>query len=109
MPYDVDLADRVQPLLIGRKGVVQKAMFGGLAFLLNGHVCVGIWKDCLIVRLGIGQSEDALRLKGVHPFDITGRAMRGWVMIEKAGLDDHDELAEWVEKGVRIARTLPAK
>lgn len=109
MAYDETLAVRVRPLLASRKGFAEKKMFGGVCFLLNGHICVGFWKEFLIVRLGVSQADDALKLAGARPFDVTGRAMRGWVMLEKGLLDCDEELAEWVEKAVRIVRTLPPK
>jgi hypothetical protein len=109
MAYAEALAKRIRPLLTHRKGFVEKKMFGGVCCLLNGHICVGVWKDYLIVRLGVSQAVEALKLSRIRPFDITGRAMKGWVMIEESALDDDGELAEWVEKAVRIVRTLPPK
>lgn len=109
MAYNVALAARVRTLVAPRRGIVEKSMFGGAAFLLNGHVGVGVWKEYLIVRLGVHQAEDALKVAGVKPFDITGRPMKGWVMIEIGVLDNDEDLAEWVEKAIRLVRTLPPK
>lgn len=84
-------------------------MFGGVGWLLNGNICVGVWKHWFIARLGEGFSE-ALREPHVRPFDITGKAMKGWVMVGPEALsDDDDELKEWVSRCVAFVRTLPSK
>ncbi len=84
-------------------------MFGGLAFLLDGHMTVGLWKDSLIARLGEDQAEVALRQPGVGVFDVTGRPMRGWVMIDAAELVEDVELDDWIGQSLRYVRTLPVK
>jgi TfoX/Sxy family transcriptional regulator of competence genes len=109
MAYNKTLAERVRTLLKSRRGIVEKSMFGGAAFLLNDHIGVGVWKEFLIVRLGVHQADEALNGPGVKPFDITGRPMKGWVMIETAVLDNDEDLTEWVEKAIRLVRTLPPK
>jgi hypothetical protein len=83
-------------------------MFGGVGWLLNGNMCVGVWKRWLIARIGEGYA-DALREPNVREFDITGKAMSGWVMVEPAGVASDDELREWVSRCVAFVRTLPAK
>lgn len=87
MPYDPRMAERAREVLQGRRGLSEKKMFGGVGFLLHGNMCVGVWREYLILRLGPEQAEDALREPFVKPFDITGRAMSGWVMVESRGLD----------------------
>jgi hypothetical protein len=84
-------------------------MFGGLGFLLRGHLCVGVWKSSLVARLGAEQGEQALQEPHVRAFDITGRAMTGWVLVEPQGVADDDRLGEWVRRAARFIGTLPAR
>ena len=109
MPFDEALAARVRSLLSHEDGFAEKRMFGGVGFLLDGNMCVGVWKEFLILRLGGDAAEDALTQPGFREFDITGRAMNGWVMAEPAAVRDDDELMHWTERAVRFVRTLPGK
>jgi TfoX/Sxy family transcriptional regulator of competence genes len=109
MAYDLGLAQRVRELLEEWPGYEEKKMFGGLAFLIYGNMAGGIIKDELIVRVGPAACADALRRPGVRPFDLTGRAMAGWVMVAPAACETDAELAAWVGKGAAFARSLPAK
>jgi hypothetical protein len=84
-------------------------MFGGVGFLLNDNMCCGILRSDLILRLGVDAAGGALREYGVRPFDITGRAMQGWVMVGPAGYEEADDLARWVKLAARFAASLPAK
>ncbi len=84
-------------------------MFGGVGFLLNGNMCVGVWKDSLIARVGPDQYTDALQRPFAGEFDITGRAMKGWVLIAPEGVDADDQLTDWIQLALAFARTLPAK
>jgi TfoX/Sxy family transcriptional regulator of competence genes len=109
MPYSEALAERIHRQLTRRKNVEEKKMFGGIGFLLNGNMCVGVWKESLIVRVGPDQYQDALREPFVGEFDITGRAMTGWVLVGPEGVGDDDQLQEWIERAVKFVKTLPAK
>lgn len=109
MPFDEQLADRVRPLLSTLPGFEEKRMFGGAAFLLQGNMCTGVWQEFLIVRLGAGQHSSAMSEPHVRPFDITGRVMRGWAMVEPAGIEADEDLAEWVARAARFAGSLPPK
>ncbi|MFH1918633.1 MAG: TfoX/Sxy family protein [Planctomycetota bacterium] len=109
MVYDELLAARVRKALARRKGVTEKKMFGGVGFLLGGNMGVGVWKDSLILRLGPDQYEGALREPGVKPFDITGRPMKGWVMVEPGGIEPDEDLRAWVRRAVTFTGTLPPK
>ncbi len=109
MAFDAQLADRVRKLLARRKGFSEKRMFGGVGFLLNDNMCCGILRSDLILRLGADVAEGALREYGVRPFDITGRAMQGWVMVGPAGYEEADDLTRWVKLAARFAASLPAK
>jgi len=106
--YDEKLADRVRKHLAMHKGIAEKKMFGGLAFLLNGNMSVGLHDDELIVRLEPEQTDAALGKPHTRIFDITGRPMKGWILVKSAGLTG-GALAKWVETGVSYAGSLPPK
>jgi TfoX/Sxy family transcriptional regulator of competence genes len=109
MPYDTDLAGRVQKMVGRRKGFAEKKMFGGVGFLLNGNMCVGVWKEFLIVRVGLEEYEAALEERFVQEFDITGKSLRGWVMVQAEGTESEADLKSWIESAIAFVRTLPAK
>jgi TfoX/Sxy family transcriptional regulator of competence genes len=109
MVYSKSLAARLRQMLSQSRGIVEKKMFGGIAFLLRGNMLVGVWQDSLIVRLGSEQAEQALTQPHVRAFDITGRPMRGWVMVDVEGLDRDRQLADWIEGATAFVATLPAK
>ncbi|MDH5540288.1 MAG: TfoX/Sxy family protein [Rhizobacter sp.] len=109
MAYDEMLASRVRPLLAGVPGTIEKKMFGGLAFLVNGNMSVGIHGAELIVRIDPAQTDAALKTPGVRIFDITGRPMKGWLLVSAGGLGDAKALAGWIDRGVGYAQTLPPK
>ncbi len=108
MAYDSQLADRIRPLMLVL-GCQEKKMFGGLGFLLSGNMCVGVWKDSLIARVGPDEYDAALSLPGAKEFDITGRAMRGWVMIDDQGLQTDDDLQQWVHRAIAFVLSLPPR
>jgi TfoX/Sxy family transcriptional regulator of competence genes len=89
-------------------GVSEKKMFGGLAFLTSGNMTVGVHGDDLIARIDPEAMDAVLAEPGVRPFDMTGRPMRGWLLVASAGLSD-DELERWIEQARRYVATLPPK
>ena len=109
MTYSQSLADRIRSVLGARKGVVEKQMFGGVGYLLNGNMLVGVWKTSLIARIGPERYAAALQQPHVREFDITGRPMKGWVLIEAEGVDDDVPLREWIERAIQFVAKLPAK
>lgn len=109
MPYDDKLAERLRDLLLNREGFEEKKMFGGVCFFLNGHICVGIHKDNLILRLGKEEGELALLREHIRPFDITGRAMTGWVMVRPAAFKTKPQLQKLTDWAIQFVETLPAK
>jgi TfoX/Sxy family transcriptional regulator of competence genes len=109
MAFDENLAERIRLALARRKNIEEKKMFGGISFLLNRNMLVGVWKDALIVRLGPDDGDEALREPHVKPFDITGKAMKGWVMVAAEGVADEDAVKEWVQRAVKFVGRLPAK
>jgi TfoX/Sxy family transcriptional regulator of competence genes len=109
MAFSETLAERTRQRLARRKHVAEKMMFGGVGFLLNGNMLVGVWKDSLIVRLGPAEGEEALKQPHVKEFDITGRAMKGWVLVEPEGVENDYQLSAWIQRAVKFVGTLPAK
>jgi TfoX/Sxy family transcriptional regulator of competence genes len=109
MAYDETLGDRMRPMLLPRAGVSEKAMFGGIGFLLYGNMCCGIWKDLLVVRLSPEEAARALKKPHVRVMDITGKPMKGWIFVEPKGLSKNKELLAWIESAVAFASTLPKK
>lgn len=109
MAFDERLAERIRGSLGRRKGLAEKKMFGGIAFLLNGNMCVGIHKSALIVRLAPEDTEAALTQPHTKPFDLTGRPMKGWIVVEPAGLKTEAKLSKWIQVAAQYANALPAK
>jgi len=109
MAFDDLLAARIRSSVSRRKGFTEKKMFGGIGFLLNGNMCIGVWKEFLILRVGPGQYEAALAEPHVKEFDITGKSMRGWVMVENGGVEDEASLKSWVQRAVSFVHGLPMK
>ena len=109
MAFSESLAARIRLVLAPRRNVEEKRMFGGVGFLLNGNLLVGVWKQSLVVRLGPDEAEAALMEPHVSVFDITGRAMRGWVLVAPAGVADDNILADWIRRAVQFVGALPAK
>lgn len=109
MAFDTDLAARIRKRLARRTGLAEQAMFGGLAFLLNGNMCVGVHKKEMIVRLDPADTDAALKKPHVRVFDLSGRPMKGWILVEPKGLAKDEALAEWVKTGLAYAASLPPK
>ncbi len=110
MGYDEDFAHRVRKHLGDEDGVTEKAMFGGLAFLLPSNMAVGISNSGeLMVRVGRDATDDALARPHTRLFDMTGRPMRGWILVAPEGVKTKSQLGEWVARGVGFAGTLPPK
>lgn len=109
MAFDERLAERVRDALGDRAGVSERRMFGGIAFMLAGNMACGVIGDDVIVRLGRADADAALARDGVRAFDMTGRPMRNWVLVEGAVVGDDVELAFWVDEGAAFASSLPPK
>lgn len=110
MAYDEKLADRIRKQLGKRKGLTEKKIFGGIAFMVNGNMCVGVHKDELIVRIEPDDTDKALGEKHTRIFDLSGgRPMKGWILVKPSGLKDEKALAKWILKGVDYASSLPKK
>lgn len=109
MAYDEGLAQRVREVFEEYPGFDEKKMFGGLCFLLHGNMACGIINDDIIVRVGAEKYEDVLGYPYARQFDITGRAMKGWVMVSHEGIESDEDLYEWVRMGAELALSLPPK
>jgi TfoX/Sxy family transcriptional regulator of competence genes len=109
MPYDEGLATRIRELLGERPGVVEKTMFGGLAFLIDGAMSVGVLGDELVARVGPARLDEAKARPGARPFDFSGRPMTGWLYVAAEGLESDEDLAQWIAWGVECAKASPKK
>ena len=108
MAYDEALAERIRERLRDAAGVAEKKMFGGLAFLSYGNMTVGVHGDDLIARIDPATTDTALGEPGVRQFDITGRPMRGWILVAGEVLDD-GVLDRWIEQARGYVASLPPK
>jgi hypothetical protein len=109
MAYDEGLAQRLREQLDGLPAVTEKRMFGGIAFLHHGNMLVGVHKDELIARVGPDATEEALSRPGTRLFDITGRGMRGWVIVGGPTIDEDAVLAGWISDARAFVDSLPPK
>jgi TfoX/Sxy family transcriptional regulator of competence genes len=110
MAYDEDLANRVRELLASERGVEEKRMFGGLAFLINGNMSVAVsGQGGLMVRVPPDDTEKLLERDHVSPMVMAGRETRGWLRVAVEGVKTKRQLSSWVTRGVGYARGLPSK
>jgi TfoX/Sxy family transcriptional regulator of competence genes len=110
MPYDEDLANRLRELLADEAAITEKRMFGGLAFLLHGHMSVSAsGRGGLLVRIDPADTDAALALPHVALMAMGGRTMEGWVTVAPEGCATMRELGGWVERSVSYVKTLPPK
>lgn len=109
MPFDETLAKRVRALLRGTDSLTERQMFGGLAFVVNGHMCCGIVGKDFVVRTGPDEYEAALSQPHARPMDFTGRPMRGFVYVDPPGYRSTRELRAWVQRGLHFVLSLPPK
>ena len=99
----------MQNLVAQRRGVTEKKMFGSVVFLLHGNMLVGVWKQSLIARLGPEQAAIALQEPHVVKFDVTGKPMKGWVMVEPDGIENDSPLQRWIDLAWSFVENLPSK
>lgn len=109
MNVDEGLAERLRSRLSSVPGMVEKRMFGGLAFLLHGRMTVGVMGEELIVRVGPDAHDDALTRAGTRVFDASGRTMRGWIAVAPHALAEDDELERWVDRALTVVAVIPPK
>lgn len=109
MPYDTFLEQQIEDIVSPWDGLVKKRMFGGICYLLNGNMCFGIFRDYLIVRMAAELAAEKLMEGNAREFDITGKPMRGWVMVERGSWENQEELVRWLDIGRSFALSLPGK
>jgi hypothetical protein len=109
MAFDENLPECIPLALARKKNVEETNMFGGVGFLLHGNMLVGVWKNSLIARLGLEERDKALLEPHVKPFDITGQAMKVWVLIAPDGIQKDADLNGWVQQAVKFVGKMPAK
>jgi hypothetical protein len=110
MAYDTDLAERIRELIVTERGVEEKRMFGGLAFLIDGNMSVvASGKGGLMVRIPPEDSDKLLQRDHVAPMVMSGRQTRGWLLVSAEGLNTTRQLRAWVSRGVEYAKRLPPK
>ena len=109
MAYDEQFAERVRTIVREEAGYDEKKMFGGLAFMIEGNMAVGVMKDGLMVRLDPDDFDGALQKPGTSPFEMGKKQSNNWVSVEESVLDEDSELESWVAQGIDFARTLPPK
>jgi len=109
MAYNEELAERIRKQLSNRTDVAERKMFGGLAFMVRGHMCCGVVGDQLMVRVGPESYEAALKEKHAGEMDFTGKPMRGMIYVAAPGLASTKQLGRWIERGLQFVLTLPEK
>jgi TfoX/Sxy family transcriptional regulator of competence genes len=111
MAYDEEVADRIRELLAPQRGLDERRMFGGLAFLLDGNLTVAVSgrREALLVRVGADALPRALASPHAEPAVMAGREMRGWVYVQLDGVTTKRQLSTWLARAVAFVRTLPAK
>jgi TfoX/Sxy family transcriptional regulator of competence genes len=109
MAYNRDLEDRIDTLLDRIGDIDKKKMFGGVGYLLNGNMCFGILNESLIIRTTPERAEELMRSEYFTPFDVTGRPMKGWVLVSPDAVETEDELLDMLRLGARFAEALPSK
>jgi len=108
MAYNEKLVERIRAELSGVP-FVEKKMFGGVGFLVHGNMACGVYKNGMIVRVDPDKHTALLKKPYTRPFDITGRPMKGWLMVDADGCKTAKQLSAWVKEGIEFALTLPAK
>ena len=109
MAYDERLVQRVRSVLVDQDGVIEKKMFGGLTFMLQGNMCCGVTSEKLMVRVGPDRYDDALKQPGAAPMDFTGKPLRGFVFVASEACATDEDLVAWVERAKQFTLSLPPK
>ena len=109
MAYNTLLTERIRKLLARRQGVDERKMFGGVAFMLNGNMCCGVHQDELMVRVTLEEYAAAVQRPHARLFDLTGKPMKGFVLVSPKGYGADSALKDWIAMGCACARSLPAK
>ena len=109
MVTDDPLSGRIRQILSERGRVSERKMFGGACFMINGNMCVGTWKGSLIVRLDRKNHHETLAEPHTKPAAMNGRVMRGWALVEPAGIESENDLTGWLDRAASFAESLSPK
>ena len=109
MAYDEGLAQRIREVLHDQPGLVEKKMFGGLAFMINGNMSIGVVKHDLMVRVGAEAYQQTLEHPDAREMDFTGKPLKGFVYVDGSAVESDEKLSEWIDRGQQFALSLPAK
>ena len=109
MPYNLEIDSSIRKVMSSWKNTEAKKMFGGVCYLMNGNMVCGVYKEFLILRLGEELGEKAMENPFVRPFDITGRPIKGWIMVAQEGFKTENELENWLNEAKKFVETLPPK
>ena len=110
MAYEEELADRIREAVWDEPGLSEKRMFGGLAFLVNGNMAVSAsGQGGILLRVDPGSTDELVDRHRVRRFEMRGRAMDGWLRVDREAVTSDEELRRWVDRGLRYARSLPPK
>lgn len=109
MAYDETLAERIRDVLVDRNDVEEKKMFGGVAFMIRGHMTVGIVQSSLMVRMDPAEADALLEEPHVRPMDFTGKPMKGYLYVDPEGLPSRRELKRWIDRAVAFNATKKPK
>ncbi|MCI0544240.1 MAG: TfoX/Sxy family protein [Actinobacteria bacterium] len=109
MAYDEALADDIRARIGTRPDVTEREMFGGIAFMIGGHMAVGVSGEELMVRVGKEAHDEAVARRGARIFDLSARPIRGWIVVSAEGFPTEADLDAWVSQGVAYAESLPPK
>ena len=109
MAFDIELAARIRRSLAGRHDVVEKRMFGGLCFMVKGHMCCGAAGNDLVLRVGAERFEQALKRPHARPMDFTGKPLKGFVYVSPEGVGTRRQLDEWLAMALANVESLPMK
>jgi TfoX/Sxy family transcriptional regulator of competence genes len=107
--YSEELVERIRDVLDGRPGIVERKMFGGVAWMVNGNMACGVIAEDIMVRLDHEEADQAMAEEHVGPMEFTGRPMRGFLLVEAAGIEEERDLVRWIETGANFAESLPPK
>ena len=109
MAYDDGVAQRLREIFGDRPDLIEKKMFGGLAFMLRGHMCCGVVDDALMARVGPDQYTDALCQPHTRVMDFTGKPLKGFIYVDAEGFESDDDLDSWVTRCEQFVVSLPPK
>lgn len=107
MAYNEEIAARIRQALAGTKNLVEKKMFGGIAFMVNDKMCIGVNKDDIIMRCDPERTEEFLAKKHTKPFEMTGKQMKGWFLVNEGGIKNKRDFEYWINTALDANKSIP--